>query len=360
MNKPSDKNRWYEIQVPQGSGVQAPWMIDRKAPAVVAAEADGSLFTLDEILSRDRVKLRLGKYYLCKEQRTEFKKDNYGETVVFSRGEKLRAWTPSSDAGENITIRFSDLDHVPQVTADDAVVVEALKRDADLTIDEAGSVQVVQPQGKLVEPPNRRLGRFFVPRTRLTDEDLRLAAKLNNLRELNIGGGTISDASLVCLKGLNRLARLDLSDTNITDAGLSNIEGLTSLEELNLSGTKITNAGLRHLAGLRRLEVLALNTTDISSPGLEHLIGLPRLEELLLYQSNVNDAVVDLLGQMKGLASVDLRESCIGGAGYWKLSKTLPHLFRDDPYHGIWGYWEHDSSWRGPKDFNRQRMNAVV
>ena len=234
-----------------------------------------SPFTVVEILDKERARIRVAKSLGCEQDRENDRNDETGHAVVLKLGEKLKAWTQSHDGGSSYTLRISDLDRVPPVTADSPELVEAIKAHASVSIDDRGSIQGVGPPGLLGHSPTRHSRKAPDPPKGFTEDDLRHIAKLKNLRELHAGGDSITDASLVHLKNLNRLVSLSLASNKVSNAGLSNLEGLSRLETLALSGTQVGNAGFRHLAGLSHLESLDLSGTQVDNAGLP---ALDRLE----------------------------------------------------------------------------------
>ncbi len=104
----------------------------------------------------------------------------------------------------------------------------------------------------------------------VTDNGIELLSRLERLRELTIGGNKLTDAGLEALRLLPSLEYLDISGPQRTDSGLwsvsltekgiASIATLRELRELRLGGTSITVEGLATLRrGLPRLERLSLD-----------------------------------------------------------------------------------------------------
>lgn len=104
-------------------------------------------------------------------------------------------------------------------------------------------------------------------------EELAMLKEIPNLVELNLGGTTITDATLQHVKPLTNLTRLQLHNTKITDAGLENLKGLTKLTSLNLYGSGVTDKGLDQLVGLKSLKNLYLYLTKATPEGAKKLKG---------------------------------------------------------------------------------------
>lgn len=120
--------------------------------------------------------------------------------------------------------------------------------------------------------------------------------RLPHLRRLNISV-PIKDADLVHVEGLSELRELDLGGLSITDAGLEHLRFLKQLQYLGIWGTKVTNAGLRHLKALSELRRLNLSDTRVTDAGLQYVMQLPQLQELDLTSTKVTDEGVAKLQQ---------------------------------------------------------------
>ena len=100
-------------------------------------------------MARTVPRIRVAKSLVCEQAREKGSDRKTGGTAVLKLGEKLEARTDSCDGGSTYTLRISDLDCVPHVTADNPELVEAIKAHASVTIDDRGSVQCVGPPGFL-------------------------------------------------------------------------------------------------------------------------------------------------------------------------------------------------------------------
>ena len=123
----------------------------------------------------------------------------------------------------------------------------------------------------------------FMSGGKITDDETACLERLPDLQELwLILQRSVSDRTLVHLKGTRKLEVLYLTYCPITDAGLSSLKGLTNLKELDVCGTWVTDAGLMHLEGRVAVTSLNLNFTTISDAGLQHLKVFTNLESLNL------------------------------------------------------------------------------
>ena len=178
-----------------------------------------------------------------------------------------------------------------------------------------------------------------------------MLAKLNNLRQLDAGGSSVTDKSIANLKILDRLVDLNLSGSKVSDDGLENLEGLSRLESLDLAKTVIGDAGLRHIAGLRKLETLNLSDTKIGNDGLKNLAGLQRLESLFLCDTRIDDAAIPALAKLGRLERLDLRGTDITSAGYWELCAKLPRCCKKAEYAPDWGRITKGNEGFGPEKY---------
>jgi hypothetical protein len=103
----------------------------------------------------------------------------------------------------------------------------------------------------------------------VTDEDLAVLAKLSRqIYTLNLRNAGLSDAQLAILGRFENLVALRLELNPIGDAGLERLKPLHKLAYLNLYGTKVSDAGLATLATLPALRAVFLWQTTITSTAL--------------------------------------------------------------------------------------------
>ena len=153
----------------------------------------------------------------------------------------------------------------------------------------------------------------------LGEDDPIPAARLSELKRLELRGTQVTDAGLAHLKALAGLQTLALKGTAVTDAGLAHLKGLVSLQILVLNNTAVTDAGLAHLKGLAGLTGLYLGSTQVTGAGLAHLRGLAGLQELYFTNTQVSDAGLAHLKGLTGLQTLWLDNTQVTDAG-------LPHL----------------------------------
>jgi uncharacterized membrane protein/YHS domain-containing protein len=109
--------------------------------------------------------------------------------------------------------------------------------------------------------------------------------------DARVAGKRFDDSDLAKLAPLEaNLRRLDLGGTSVTDAGLATLKAMPNLQRLHLERTAITDAGLGCLANLNHLQYLNLYDTAITDSGLNELAALPKLKQVYLWETKVTPA----------------------------------------------------------------------
>jgi hypothetical protein len=162
----------------------------------------------------------------------------------------------------------------------------------------------------------------------VTDAVLESMGRLTKLGELTIGGpcDVTDQGTLLLSRNHRRLRQLEVW-SGITDAGLEHLANLEELEDLRLPQT-ITDVGLAHFRGrLPNLKRLYLNRAAITDAGLAHLQGR-KLDDLQLNGSAITDAGLAHLRGMR-LLNLQLSNTAVGDAG-------LEHLREQTELIGLW------------------------
>ncbi|MCI0358520.1 MAG: hypothetical protein L0211_08560 [Planctomycetaceae bacterium] len=81
----------------------------------------------------------------------------------------------------------------------------------------------------------------------VSDNDLQLLDGIPQLRELHVGGTSVTDGGLVQIARLRHLTVLDLSSTRVTSSGIRQLAACTELRELDLSGTDVDEPDVERL-----------------------------------------------------------------------------------------------------------------
>ncbi len=106
-------------------------------------------------------------------------------------------------------------------------------------------------------------------------EGLELLGNLRVLRMASVQMG--SSTGWERLGRLSQVEMLDLSLTNITEADVSSLVTMTGLKELNIGGNSLTDAALNQLAKLENLEVLRIQgNRQINGSGLKAFVQSKR------------------------------------------------------------------------------------
>ena len=120
----------------------------------------------------------------------------------------------------------------------------------------------------------------------LTGYDLKTIGQLKKLEKLNIRmWGTISQEDLRSFGQSVELKELFLGGPTITDGQMKALEVFSKLRVLELNLCDITNEGLKSLGQITKLQRLSLDRCyKITGSGLDMLAKLPELRELSLYR----------------------------------------------------------------------------
>ena len=135
----------------------------------------------------------------------------------------------------------------------------------------------------------------------------------------------ISDDGVRLLGEHTQLRSLDLTGTYITDDALRSLAQLLELRELGLRNAVVTDAGLKHLRPFKNLRALDLTHTTVSDKGIEHLQALPHLQKLWLGRTLVTDAGMKRLAELENLLFLDVSHTAITDSGLRELS-TMKNL----------------------------------
>ncbi len=162
----------------------------------------------------------------------------------------------------------------------------------------------------------------------LRPETLAVLRQFGGLAELRLGRcGMVADRALVQLRPLVGLASLSLEGLEVTDAGVLYLMDLTALSRLDVGWTQIGDAGVARIGNLRNLRVLSLAGTRTTDAGLSYLARLPDLVELDLSNTGVTDAGLRTVSSLRSLEGLDLEGTAIHDAGLVHLG-ALPELRR--------------------------------
>jgi Leucine Rich repeat len=180
---------------------------------------------------------------------------------------------------------------------------------------------VIEEQGKGVTSVD------FSGCPKLTDEELKLIAKLRQLSTANFLNTEISDDQLTYLSNSNHLANLVVNSTPITDAGLTHLTNLPDLHALYICYTKITDNGIGEIAKFKTLTDLNLSGNDITDKGMKQIAKMPELQWLLIQSTKVTDAGLSELASLPQLKRLSIsKDMNISNEAIQKLKTAIPKL----------------------------------
>ncbi len=148
--------------------------------------------------------------------------------------------------------------------------------------------------------------RVVLSSSALTPRGFRHLLRMPWLREL--ASAYVNDTNIETVQQLPALRVLKLSTADVTDRGLAKLAGMPELRELWLDHTQIGDAGLIHLRELRALEDLYLDEcTNVTDRGVAALADLPSLKFVgLQYCWRITARGLDALRAMPALKMVGL------------------------------------------------------
>ena len=180
-------------------------------------------------------------------------------------------------------------------------------------------------------------------RASATDDVLKLAATLPNLKRFRLAGGTISAEAFAALKTQSELEELFLQDlrirdeeflpvisalprlqrltlrrlSNMTDAGVIPLFRIPTLRQLGLIEMPITGASLRTLEDTMTLAALDVRNCSQLTPGdYKYLLRLPRLVDLRIGGFAVNDQSLEVIADLPNLRGLTIDDSLISANGF--------------------------------------------
>lgn len=174
------------------------------------------------------------------------------------------------DQGASETAKLDELDVTAEV-AQHFIEVETL---------DFQSREAVQLQMDAMEIPGTTAVHFLalddhrlgVRANKTNDSDLQALQPLRaNIVELNLGGASVTDASLELIGGMLNLTHLHLNNTAVTNAGIEKLVNLYQLQYINLYGTEVGNEALQTLRRLKALKKIFLWETNVTKEAVEGL-----------------------------------------------------------------------------------------
>lgn len=160
--------------------------------------------------------------------------------------------------------------------------------------------------------------------TLLTDEGFNHFESMTSLKSLDLRRcAKLTDEALQQISHLHSLEVLDVGNVpGITDVGLKSIGAMVNLKYLGTVKTAITDfTPVRKFVKLELINV----PTNFGDDQIHHLKGLPKLTNIGLDGSQVTDEGMALIGSMKNVRWLAIRDTAVTDAGLASL-KGLPLL----------------------------------
>ncbi len=145
-------------------------------------------------------------------------------------------------------------------------------------------------EARALAPYQKLTSLLFIANSKLSDQGISEFAKLEKLRELDIGGSrsnNISGIGFNALINLKFLKHLRIESMNgFTDEGMLQLKNLENLSSLRISGaSKVTDKGISQLKGMKDLSSLTIyRFPKITNEGILQLKDIENLSSLTIGQ----------------------------------------------------------------------------
>ena len=186
-----------------------------------------------------------------------------------------------------------------------------------------------------------------VERASATDDVLKLALTLPNLKKIRLAGGTISGKAFAVLKTQSDLEELFLQDlmiqeeeflsvisafpklrrltlrrlSNISDTGITPLFRLPLLRQLALIEMPLTGTGLQSIGDSATLAALDVrNCAQLVPDDYKHLLRLPQLVDLRIGGLAVNDRCLEVVALLPALRGLTLDDTLVSAKGFEKFT----------------------------------------
>jgi hypothetical protein len=121
--------------------------------------------------------------------------------------------------------------------------------------------------------------------------------------------------------------KISFGASAMTDEEMRAMRGWTNLKGLSLQNTEVGDAGLANVSDMRKLVVLNLSGTRVGDAGLVHLSRVARLYHLDLSFTAVSDEGLAHLKGLTRLRELDVRGTAVTEEGVKGLRRSLPELW---------------------------------
>lgn len=167
--------------------------------------------------------------------------------------------------------------------------------------------------------------------SQVTDADLSLLDDplcSQNLKELLLDQGVVSDAGMRYIANLSELEHLRLRDSLISDTGIQVLSdgSLSQLRILNLPQASVTAVGVGQLQKFSSLTQLRLGGSQIDDMAVAAIAELDSLRSLHLIGPRISAAALKSLAAMKNLGSFYLDDCPLPDGAWEELFRAKPNL----------------------------------
>ena len=149
---------------------------------------------------------------------------------------------------------------------------------------------------------------------------------------MEVEGQTLKDTDLAKLASMPALTRLELRQAAITSLQPL-LPILPRLHFLMIPGSLLADESLGDLHLCSQLFTLDLRGAPVTDKGIKQLTGLGNLTRLGLAETQISDAAIDSLIEIKYLENVDLSGTRTTAEGRARLIKARPGLGIE--FHGL-------------------------
>lgn len=163
-------------------------------------------------------------------------------------------------------------------------------------------------------------------------DDKKVAGFLNGylgtVRGVSLIGGNVSGVCFEKVRNLEQVNVITTRNANVTDEGLKVLAKLPNLNELQLMDeVRVSPKGLLQLAKVPHLEIVGFNGIGLTEEHLDALVKLPSLNYLLVaYSPLITDAHIDKIASISKLYRVNLSGTKVTDEGLGRLLKAHPNM----------------------------------
>lgn len=168
--------------------------------------------------------------------------------------------------------------------------------------------------------------------SKISSEGLQALVQLDNLKNLSVGGLSVTDQSIASIGQLKKLAALAIQDSPVTDASADVFASLPKLREFNAFKTQLGDGTLDALGSAKELSKVKLRRCAITTNGVASRIEkLSNVVALEISENAIEDEALVAISKMPKLEDLNLLRTKVTDAGVAYLAKVkLKRLNLDD------------------------------